>query len=149
MKTVIKVFLYIIIVLYSILAGILLIGCFVALPVSLICFLYVAICAVPIVVDSIALKKLANAYTKSELTAISICVLIFGGIIPGILMLVASEEDLFGYKKSSVTIVKQTEKKEFLGTKLEKIKKLKDSGTISEEEYLELRKKIIDNFKGE
>ena len=75
--------------------------------------------------------------------------MIFGGIIPGILMLVASEEDLFGYKKSSVTIVKQTEKKEDLGTKLEKIKKLKDSGTISEEEYLELRKKIIDNFKGE
>ena len=41
----------------------------------------------PIIVGAIALKKLKNAQSKSELTAMSVVTLLFCNIIAGILML--------------------------------------------------------------
>ena len=99
MKTAIKVFLYLGIILSGLSAGIMLIMSFIAMPATLIYLLSVCFCAIPITVDVIALKKLDNCSSKSELLGISICVLIFGGTIAGILMLCASEEDLCGYSK--------------------------------------------------
>ena len=99
MKTAIKVFLYLGIILSGLSAGIMLIMSFVAMPATLVYLLSVCFCAIPITVDVIALKKLDNCSSKSELLGISICVLIFGGLIAGILMLCASEEDLCGYSK--------------------------------------------------
>lgn len=147
MKTVIKVFLYLGIILSGLCAGIMLIMSFIAMPATLVYLISVCFCAVPIAVDVIALKKLDNCSSKSELLGISICVLIFGGLIAGILMLVASEEDLCGYSKKvskvQETTTQESDKTEDLEKELTKLKKLKDSGDISEEEYETLRKKAL------
>ena len=76
--------------------------------------------------------------------------MIFGGLIAGILMLCASEEDLCGYsKKVSKTpesTTQDSDKTEDLEKELTKLKKLKDNGDISEEEYETLRKKALDKY---
>ena len=150
MKTVIKVFLYLGIILFGLCAGIMLIMSFIALPVSLGYLVSVCFCAIPITVDVIALKKLDNCSSKSELLGISICVLIFGGLIAGILMLCASEEDLCGYSKTvsktPESATQESDKTEDLEKELTKLKKLKDNGDISEEEYETLRKKALDKY---
>ena len=76
--------------------------------------------------------------------------MIFGGLIAGILMLCASEEDLCGYsKKVSKTpesATQDSDKTEDLEKELTKLKKLKDNGDISEEEYETLRKKALEKY---
>lgn len=49
---------------------------------------------VPLIVGSIALKKLNNAKSKSELTGVAICTLLFVNLIAGILMLCINDEQL-------------------------------------------------------
>ena len=94
MRTIIKVFLYLPIIGCGICLIYILISSFVYIPSSLVTLIAVPFICVPIVVDAIALKKLDNAESKEELTGISIAVLILGGLIPGILMLCASEDEL-------------------------------------------------------
>ena len=57
-------------------------------------FLYEILLLVPIIVCAIANSKVANAYSKSELTGIAIITLLLGNLISGILMLVITDEDL-------------------------------------------------------
>ena len=57
-------------------------------------FLYMVLLCVPIVVGSIALKKLSDATCKQELTAIAIVTLILCNLVSGILMLCMKDEDL-------------------------------------------------------
>ena len=49
---------------------------------------------VPLMFNIEALKKLKKAQTKSELTVISVLLLIFGNFIVGLLMLIMKDEDL-------------------------------------------------------
>lgn len=49
---------------------------------------------IPLIVGIIALKKLNKATSKSELTGIAICNLLFCNLIGGILMLCLKDEDL-------------------------------------------------------
>ena len=150
MRTVIKVFFYIYIILFSFLAALFLVLALFPIPYAFLLFIYVLIFLIPVIVDVIGLKKLNNAVSKDELLAISIVVLIFGGLIPGILMLCANEDDLLGIKRTQVKTTQtiKEDKKEDITTKLEKLKKLKDNGTITENEFNELRKQVIDNYKG-
>lgn len=48
----------------------------------------------PLIFGGIALGKLKKAQTKSELTGIAICVLLFVNVLGGIFMLCIKEEDL-------------------------------------------------------
>ena len=151
MKTAIKVFLYLGIIVGAIGAGVAFISSFLALPVSLGYLVSVVGCLIPVIVDSIALKKLKVANSKSELTGISVIVLIFGGIIAGILMLVASEDDLLSFNESRVATpkvdeAKEEKKTEDLEEELNKLKDLKEAGTITEEEYDTLRAKAVEKF---
>ena len=150
MKTAAKVFLILGIVGFSIAAFIVFIAMFFAFatagPMALLFLLYVLIALVPVVIDSVALKKLNKASHKSELTGISIAVLIFGGLIAGILMLCLDEKDFDGYEETSATSSskKKENNPENLEAKLVELKKLHDNGTLSDDEYVSARKKIID-----
>lgn len=53
-----------------------------------------AIAIVPVIVGAIALKKLSNATTSSELTGIGVVTLLFCSIIGGILLLCLKDVDL-------------------------------------------------------
>lgn len=150
MKTAAKVFLILGIIGSSIGAFIIFISMFFAIaaagPMALLFLLYILIALVPGVIDAVALKKLNKAKTKSELTGISIAVLILGGMIPGILMLCLDEKDFDGYEETSAS--SSSKKKENnpgnLEAKLEELKKLHDNGTLSDDEYASARKKIIE-----
>ena len=150
MKTAAKVFLILGIVGSSIGAFIIFISMFFAFaaagPMALLFLLYILIVLVPGAIDAVALKKLNKAKTKSELTGISIAVLILGGIIPGILMLCLDEKDFVGYEEKSAdtSSKKKGNNPENLEAKLEELKKLHDNGTLSDDEYATARKKIID-----
>ena len=150
MKTAAKVFLILGIVGFSIAAFIIFISMFFAIagagPLALVFLLYILIALVPVAIDAVALKKLNKAKTKSELTGISIAVLIFGGMIPGILMLCLDEKDFDGYEETSASSSskKKVNNPENLEAKLEELKKLHDNGTLSDDEYASARKKIID-----
>lgn len=150
MKTAAKVFLILGIVISSIGAFIIFIAMFFAFaaagPMALLFLLYILIAFVPVVIDSVALKKLNKARYKSELTGISIAVLILGGIIPGILMLCLDEKDFDGYEETgaSSSSKKKENNPENLEAKLEELKKLHDNGTLSDDEYASARKRIIE-----
>lgn len=150
MKTAAKVFLILGIVGFSIAAFIIFISMFFAIagagPLALVFLLYILIALVPVAIDAVALKKLNKAKTKSELTGISIAVLILGGMIPGILMLCLDEKDFDGYEETSASSSskKKVNNPENLEAKLEELKKLHDNGTLSDDEYASARKKIID-----
>lgn len=150
MKTAAKVFLILGIIGSSIGAFIIFISMFFAIaaagPMALLFLLYILIALVPGAIDAVALKKLNKAKTKSELTGISIAVLILGGTIPGILMLCLDEKDFDGYEETSDS--SSSKKKENnlgnLEAKLEELKKLHDNGTLSDDEYASARKRIIE-----
>lgn len=152
MRTIIKVFLYLPIIGCGIGLIPILISAFVYIPASLVSLIAIPFICVPIVVDAIALKKLDNAESKQELTGISVAVLILGGVIPGILMLCASEDELIlgGSKKEKESDKRGEEKEENkvsdLESELEKLKRIRDNGDMSEEEYDEARKKAIERY---
>lgn len=103
--------------------------------------IYTFILLVPFVIDYVGYKKINNATRAKELTTIGILTLIFGGIIPGILILLIKDEDL-----GDSTYVKKEAKPtpDSLEKELKDLNTLKDNGVITEEEYQSARKKIID-----
>lgn len=103
--------------------------------------IYTFILLVPFVIDYVGYKKINNATRAKELTTIGILTLIFGGIIPGILILLIKDEDL----GDSTYVKKETKPTpDSLEKELKDLNTLKDNGVITEEEYQSARKKIID-----
>lgn len=98
------------------------------------------LCCINIIVGRITLRKMENAKSKDELFSISIICLIFCSIVSGIILLCLDENEFEEGKK----IESGVSNLEALETKLNKLKSLKESGAISEEEYNELRKRTID-----
>ena len=98
------------------------------------------LCCINIIVGRITLRKMENAKSKDELFSISIICLIFCSIISGIILLCLDENEFEEGKK----IESGVSNLEALETKLNKLKSLKESGAISEEEYNELRKRTIE-----
>ena len=99
------------------------------------------LCCINIIVGRITLRKMENAKSKDELFSISIICLIFCSIVSGIILLCLDENEFEEGKK----IESGVSNLEALETKLNKLKSLKESGAISEEEYNELRKRTIEN----
>lgn len=103
--------------------------------------IYTFILLVPFVIDYVGYKKINNATRANELTTIGILTLIFGGIIPGILILLIKDEDL----GVSTYVKKETKPTaDSLEKELKDLNTLKDNGVITQEEYESARKKIID-----
>lgn len=103
--------------------------------------IYTFILLVPFVIDYVGYKKINNATRAKELTTIGILTLIFGGIIPGILILLIKDEDL----GVSTYVKKETKPTaDSLEKELKDLNTLKDNGVITQEEYESARKKIID-----
>ena len=98
------------------------------------------LCCINIIVGRITLRKMENAKSKDELFSISIICLIFCSIVSGIILLCLDENEFEEGKK----IESGVSNLEALETKLNKLKSLKESGAISEEEYSELRKRTIE-----
>lgn len=98
------------------------------------------LCCINIIVGRITLRKMENAKSKDELFSISIICLIFCSIVSGIILLCLDENEFEEGKK----IESGVSNLEALETKLNKLKSLKESGAISEEEYNELRKRTIE-----
>lgn len=98
------------------------------------------LCCINIIVGRITLRKMENAKSKDELFSISIICLICCSIVSGIILLCLDENEFEEGKK----IESGVSNLEALETKLNKLKSLKESGAISEEEYNELRKRTIE-----
>ena len=98
------------------------------------------LCCINIIVGRITLRKMENAKSKDELFSISIICLIFCSIVSGIILLCLDENEFEEGKKIESGVSNLVA----LETKLNKLKSLKESGAISEEEYSELRKRTID-----
>ena len=102
--------------------------------------LCVVLCCINIIVGRITLRKMENAKSKDELFSISIICLICCSIVSGIILLCLDENEFEEGKK----IESGVSNLEALETKLNKLKSLKESGAISEEEYNDLRKRTIE-----
>ncbi len=131
----------------------------------------------PVVVGFIALKRIDEATSVSELKTISILTLIFCSTIGGILMLSMKDEDLNNKKKkhgfndldfrnlkryeqvrahgemnmfdqvnASNNKVNYKSDVDNLKVELDKLKRLKETDVISDEEYQSLRKGIIQKY---
>ena len=98
------------------------------------------LCCINIIVGRITLRKMENAKSKDELFSISIICLICCSIVSGIILLCLDENEFEEGKKMESGVSNF----EALETKLNKLKSLKESGAISEEEYNELRKRTIE-----
>lgn len=102
-------------------------------------------------------NRVRKASSRSEVKAISIVALFLIGILPGLFCLI-SEDSEYGPKVTVTTqeqdainnasqeLLKETKKEEDPVEKLKKLTELYDKKLISEEEYQEGRKKIIDKL---
>lgn len=167
MKTAAKVFLIISIVLSGILALTYLILTFINL--AYLAAMIVAI--IPIIVDSIALKKMSEATCKKDIIPIAIVALIFGGFLGGLFLLLTDDSDYgtsnYSYNTNSFNKSSnynsygsnsstfnsdskpQQESKnniDDLETKLKKLTKLHDEGVLTDEEYESARKKVVEEL---
>ena len=113
---------------------------FIILSMIGLCFLIV-----PIIVGAIALHKLEKATSKNDLIVIGVLTILFCSVIGGILMLCMSEDELLSNRHVVAIEKKNAESTSDLITKIDHLKKLKDDGVISEEEYQKAKTKIISN----
>lgn len=98
---------------------------------------------IPFVVGLVVLKKLKYIRSSKEATAIAIVCLILCNALSGILLLLAEDEDFD--PELTKTLVKDINKSDELKDEIEKLNKMKEDGLLSEQEYTELRKKLIDS----
>lgn len=117
---------------------------------------------VPIIVGAIALNKLASATKKDELVGIGVCTLLFCSMIGGIFMLVISDAELQGSEvnantnsgasvnssaSASTTTAEPAapakQNSDDVAAKLTKLKELRDSGAITEEEFASMKNQLI------
>ena len=82
--------------------------------------------------------------TKKEIKPLAIATLILGGFIGGLLVLCMDESDFSDNSAIKYETASKQVNAESLEKNLQKLKELRDNGTLSEEEYAEARKKAID-----
>lgn len=96
----------------------------------------------------LTLNKLDKATNKSSILPYAILTLIFSNLIAGILILCMKDTDF--YKTTSTNPALKTTNSNTYGfaeqitSELNKIEELRKSGVINEEEYQNLRRKIIE-----
>lgn len=111
------------------------------------------IAILPLIFGGIGLSKINSAKDRSELVGMGVCVLLFCSLLGGIFMLCIPNEQLAGagvgtgeQNQQVVVDVHPTQTKQSdddATEKLAKLKNLKDSGAISDEEFERMKKDIL------
>lgn len=144
MKNAAKILLYIGIGLFGFIGFIYFILSFCGIPASLLFLIFVAyaIC-IGIILPIYALKRIDTAKSKKDLQVWGIIILIFSNVVAGILILLIDDEEL--NRKAINNSNKQITTDE-LSNRLEKLRRIKEEQNLTDEEYNELKKKVIDDF---
>ena len=107
------------------------------------------IAILPLIFGGIGLSKINSAKDRSELVGMGVCVLLFCSLLGGIFMLCIPNEQLAGAGEQNQQVVvdvhpTQTKQSDDdVAEKLAKLKNLKDSGAISDEEFERMKKDIL------
>lgn len=144
MKNAAKILLYIGIGLFGFIGFIYFILSFCGIPASLLFLIFVAYATcIGIILPIYALKRIDTAKSKKDLQVWGIIILIFSNVVAGILILLIDDEEL--NRKAINNSNKQITTDE-LSNRLEKLRRIKEEQNLTDEEYNELKKKVIDDF---
>lgn len=160
MKNTAKIFIYIgvalRILLFAIIESFLLIGLlnvsyyseYVIFEVTVFAVMMLLALIIPIaslLVAHFTLKSLKVATKKDDIIGISVVCLIFSSIIGGIVLLSSDDKDFVASTNAKTSKSQEDSELTPLEKNLRKIRNMKESGVISQEEYDQLRKKILEN----
>lgn len=98
-----------------------------------------------LLVAHFTLKSLKVATKKDDIIGISVVCLIFSSIIGGIVLLSSDDKDFVASTNAKTSKSQEDSELTSLEKNLKKIRNMKESGVISQEEYDQLRKKILEN----
>lgn len=160
MKNTAKIFIYIgvalRILLFAIIESFLLIGLlnvsyyseYVIFEITVFAVMMLLALIIPIaslLVAHFTLKSLKVATKKDDIIGISVVCLIFSSIIGGIVLLSSDDKDFVASTNAKTSKSKEDSELTPLEKNLKRIRNMKESGVISQEEYDQLRKKILEN----
>ena len=160
MKNTAKIFIYIgvalRILLFAIIESFLLIGLlnvsyyseYVIFEITVFAVMMLLALIIPIaslLVAHFTLKSLKVATKKDDIIGISVVCLIFSSIIGGIVLLSSDDKDFVASTNAKTSKSQEDSELTPLEKNLERIRNMKESGVISQEEYDQLRKKILEN----
>ena len=95
-----------------------------------------------LLVAHFTLKSLKVATKKDDIIGISVVCLIFSSIIGGIVLLSSDDKDFVASTNAKTSKSQEDSELTPLEKNLKRIRNMKESGAISQEEYDQLRKKI-------
>lgn len=98
-----------------------------------------------LLVAHFTLKSLKVATKKDDIIGISVVCLIFSSIIGGIVLLSSDDKDFVASANAKTSKSQEDSELTPLEKNLKRIRNMKESGAISQEEYDQLRKKILEN----
>lgn len=98
-----------------------------------------------LLVAHFTLKSLKVATKKDDIIGISVVCLIFSSIIGGIVLLSSDDKDFVASTNAKTSKIQEDSELTPLEKNLKRIRNMKESGVISQEEYDQLRKKILEN----
>lgn len=98
-----------------------------------------------LLVAHFTLKSLKVATKKDDIIGISVVCLIFSSIIGGIVLLSSDDKDFVASTNAKTSKSQEDSELTPLEKNLKKIRNMKESGVINQEEYDQLRKKILEN----
>ena len=160
MKNTAKIFIYIgvalRILLFAIIESFLLIGLlnvsyyseYVIFEITVFAVMMLLALIIPIaslLVAHFTLKSLKVATKKDDIIGISVVCLIFSSIIGGIVLLSSDDKDFVTSTNAKTSKSQEDSELTPLEKNLKRIRNMKESGVISQEEYNQLRKKILEN----
>lgn len=160
MKNTAKIFIYIgvalRILLFAIIESFLLIGLlnvsyyseYVIFEITVFAVMMLLALIIPIaslLVAHFTLKSLKVATKKDDIIGISVVCLIFSSIIGGIVLLSSDDKDFAASTNAKTSKSQEDSELSPLEKNLKRIRNMKESGVISQEEYDQLRKKILEN----
>lgn len=160
MKNTAKIFIYIgvalRILLFAIIESFLLIGLlnvsyyseYVIFEITVFAVMMLLALIIPIaslLVAHFTLKSLKVATKKSDIIGISTVCLIFSSIIGGIVLLSSDDKDFVASTNAKTSKSQEDSELTPLEKNLKRIRNMKESGVISQEEYDRLRKKLLEN----
>lgn len=160
MKNTAKIFIYIGVALrilfFAIIESLLLIGLlnvsyyseYVVFEITVFAVMMLLALIIPIaslLVAHFTLKSLKVATKKDDIIGISVVCLIFSSIIGGIVLLSSDDKDFVASTNAKTSKSQEDSELTPLEKNLKRIRNMKESGVISQEEYNQLRKKILEN----
>lgn len=98
-----------------------------------------------LLVAHFTLKSLKVATKKDDIIGISVVCLIFSSIIGGIVLLSSDDKDFVASTNAKTSKSQEDSELTPLEKNLKRIRNMKESGVISQEEYDQLRKKLLEN----